>query len=269
MSEFEGKGELPLQDTVRLRAIWARTISVLQGVVHEFKITQDELHIAGRYFNRLGQSGMFPSLVDVSLGMTSVDATARTPGGTRPNLEGPFHRAGNPFRADGILWDREPGPDAPRLKLHGRILDAATGKPLPSAELDIWQADHNGNYDLVGRHLSGIVRADSEGRYSVHTVVPKDYSDHDNDPVGELYQALGRHNRRSAHIHLKVRYAGQVVLTTQIFIPDNEYLASDYLVGAVSDDLILNMCPLPGQANAYEAEFDFAVSLTKLAVEAK
>jgi catechol 1,2-dioxygenase len=256
------------QDTERLRAIWERTVSALQEVVREFKITQEELHVAGRYFNRLGQSGMFPSLVDVSLAMTSVDATARTPGGTRPNLEGPFHKPNPPFRPDGNLLEHDPPPDAPRLTLTGQITDAVTGMPLPGAELDIWQADHEGHYDLEGTHLSGLIRPDSQGRYVVRTVVPKDYSDHDHDPIGELYRGLGRHNRRAAHIHVKVRFGGKELLNTQLFIEGNEYLDSDYVVGAVSEDLILKLRPLreAGSSTAtYEAEFNFAIASTSQA----
>src|SRR5260370_138940 len=59
----------------RLNAIWARTVEKLKEVVREFKITEDELHAAGDYINRLGQSGMGRSLVDVSLALTSVAST--------------------------------------------------------------------------------------------------------------------------------------------------------------------------------------------------
>jgi hypothetical protein len=78
-----------MEDNERLKAIWARTVEKLKEVVQEFKITQDELHLAGDYFNRLGQSGMCRSLVDVALAMTSIDATVAVTNGTRPNLEGP------------------------------------------------------------------------------------------------------------------------------------------------------------------------------------
>jgi len=57
----------------RLNAIWARTVEKLKEVVREFDITEDELHAAGDYLNRLGQSGMGRSLVDVALAMTAVD----------------------------------------------------------------------------------------------------------------------------------------------------------------------------------------------------
>ena len=254
--------ELPgLEGDPRLKTIYARIVEKMKEVVREFEISQDELHIAGDYLNRLGQAGFCRSLIDVNLAMTSVDVAARTAGGTRPNLEGPFHRGEAPLRPDGNLFDREPAAGTPILHLSGTVRDAATGEPLPGAMLDVWQADHEGHYDLDGLELFGKVPVDAEGRYRVRTAVPKDYSDHDDDPIGELFRAMGRHNRRSAHIHLKVWHDGKCLLTTQLFIPGNPYLRSDYVEGAVSDDLLLDLRPAAnGDPNNYEAQFDIAVS---------
>src|SRR5260370_31236034 len=112
----------------RLNAIWARTVEKLKEVVHEFKITEDELHAAGDYINRLGQSGMGRSLVDVSLALNSV--AANTPGrrGTRSNLEGPYH-AKHPIRPHGNFMEHPPAADASLLTLQGTVTDVATGKP--------------------------------------------------------------------------------------------------------------------------------------------
>jgi catechol 1,2-dioxygenase len=255
--------ELPGVDgDPRLKAIYARTVEKMKEVVREFAITQEELHVAGDYFNRLGQSGFSRSLIDVALAMTSVDATARLANGTRPNLEGPFHRDVSPLRPDGDLFaGREPPAGSPVLLLSGRVTDVATGAPLAGAIVDIWQADDDGHYDLETLQLFGKVPVDAEGRYRVRTTVPKDYSDHDHDPIGELFRAMGRHNRRSAHIHVKVWHGGRCLLTTQLFIPGNPYLDSDYVEGAVSDDLLLDLVPVEGVENMFAAEFDLAVAV--------
>lgn len=254
--------ELPgVEGNARLKAIFARTVEKMKEVVREFEITQDELHVAGDYMNRLGQSGFCRSLIDVSLAMTSVDVTARVPGGTRPNLEGPFHRVAAPLREDGDLFDGDPPTGTPVLYLSGRVTDVATGKPIHGAIVDLWQADHDGHYDLDQFALFGKIPTDAEGRYRARTAVPKDYSDHDHDPIGELYRAMGRHNRRSAHIHVKIWDGETCLLTTQLFVPGNPYLDSDYVEGAVSDDLLIDMKPAAsGVPDHYEAVFDFAVS---------
>ncbi|MGZ5141243.1 MAG: dioxygenase family protein [Burkholderiales bacterium] len=245
----------------RLKAIWARTVEKLKEVVYEFKITQDELHLAGDYFNRLGQSGFSRSLIDVALAMASVDATRRASSGTRPNLEGPFHLK-HPVRSDGNLIDKDVGTQ-PRLELSGYVRDAKTGQPLAGAEVDAWQADSDGHYDF-DTHLRGVVVADAKGHYRLTTVVPRDYSDHDNDPIGELFRAMGRHNRRAAHVHIKVRYKGAQLLTTQLFVPGSPYLNTDYVEGAVSPDLIMDMQPkavASGEPPSYVAHFDFAIAI--------
>jgi protocatechuate 3,4-dioxygenase beta subunit len=223
----------------RLIDIWMATNKALQGVVREYKITEDELILAGRFFNRLGQSGMFPSLLAVGLAMTSVDVTKAVGGGTRPNLEGPFYKPKVPVRDDGMMIDLPPGPGAQTLYLYGRITDAATGAPIAGAELDLWQANENGIYDDKGYNLRGIVRTGPQGEYRLTTLVPKDYSEHDHDPIGELFRAMEKHNRRAGHIHLKLRAKGYVPLTTQLFVPDSPYLDSDYVEGAVCPDLTL------------------------------
>jgi catechol 1,2-dioxygenase len=240
----------------RLKAIHARVVEKMKEVVREFAITQDELHIAGDFMNRLGQVGMCRSLIDVSLAMTSVDVTMDK-NGTRPNLEGPFHKGNAPERLDGVLLEHAM-PGAPMLALQGAVTDSKTGEPIEGAVVDIWQADHEGHYDRQGFHLAGRIRTDAEGRYQVETVVPLDYSDHDHDPIGELYRAMGRHNRRAAHIHLKLWVDDVERLNTQLFIPGNAYLDSDYVEGAVSEDLILDMHPAGD--NRFAATFDIAVA---------
>lgn len=250
-------------DQERLSAIWARTVEKLKEVVREFRITEDELHEAGRYFDRLGQAGMCRSLIDVALAMTSVDAVARKAGGTRPNLEGPYY-AVHPLRPDGNLIEHEPPADVPHLKLSGTVRNAATGAIIPGARLDFWQADSDGFYDRKGTNLRGIVITDAQGRYEITTVVPNDYSEHDQDPIGELFRAMGRTNTRAAHVHVKVTVDGELLLTTQLFMPTSRFLDRDYVEGAVSDDLTLKLEPQPqppGGTKVFAARFDLAVVL--------
>jgi protocatechuate 3,4-dioxygenase beta subunit len=249
-----------MEQQERLKLIYQRCVEAIRPIVAEMKITEDELHAAGHYFNRLGVSGMCPSLLDVAFAMTSVDATRRDVGGTRPNLEGPYYMPNAPLRPDGVLFDRPPPAAAPILNLTGRLLDAQTGAPIPGAEIDLWQADQDGIYDRKGFYLRGKVRTDDQGRYSVRTVVPNDYAEHDGDPIGELFRALGRHNHRAAHIHLKIWINRGERLMTQLFIPLSEVLDTDYVIGAVSDDLTLKLERAPdvaGQGPQYRATFDF------------
>lgn len=250
-----------MNDQERLRAIWDRSVEKLKEVVREFDITEDELHIAGAYFNRLGQSGMCPSLIDVALAMTSIDAKRqRSHGGTRANLTGPYH-AQHPVKADGNLCDTPPAPDAPRLEMSGVVTDVATGQPIAGAEVDFWHADHNGIYDRQGNHLRGIVPTDEQGRYRINTLLPNDYSEHDFDPLGELFRAMGRTNTRAAHVHVKVCVNGVDLLTTQLFMSTSNMLKDDYVEGAVTDDLIVALQKREENGvTIYSGQFDIAVA---------
>jgi catechol 1,2-dioxygenase len=244
----------------RLRAIYARAVEKMKEVVEEFQITQGELHLAGDYLNRLGKSGFSRSLVDMSLATKSAEVTANRAGGTRANLEGPLYRSNHPVRPDGNLLEHAPGPGAQRLTLTGVVRDATNGMPIPGARLDFWQTDHEGLYDREGNHMRGVIVADQQGCYVVRTVVPKDYSEHDHDPIGELLRAMGRPNRRAAHIHLKVFVGAEERLTTQLFIAGSDYLDCDYVEGAVVEGLTLDLMPDPADgAGAWRAAFDFDI----------
>ena len=247
------------QQRARIVTIWQECCKALQKVVEDQKITQDELKFAGQFFNRLGQSGMFPNLLAVGLSMTSMRVTEGK-GGTPGNLEGPYYQANAPIRADGVLYERRAGPDARYIDLSGVVTDSATHKPLPGVELDFWQADETGTYDHKGFHLRGRVISDAQGRYRVKSIVPKDYSEHDNDPIGELFSVMGRHNRRAAHIHLKVRRTGYFPLTTQLYVPDGDYLNDDYVEGAVVPELIIDFQKDGNDDYKLRARFDVSIS---------
>jgi protocatechuate 3,4-dioxygenase beta subunit len=251
-------------DVDRLHTIWLRSLDAMRQVVADLKITEDELHIAADYFTRLAQSGMFRSFIDVSLSIASLDATLAGKGGTRANVEGPFYRPGAPFRPDGNLIERELSADAEVVTVTGRVTDAKTGAPIAGAELDLWQADEHGIYDRTGWHLHGVVRSGADGTYHVRTVVPNDYSQHEHDPIGELYRALGRHSYRAAHIHLKVRVAGVHRLTTQFFMAQSPILDSDYVIGAVSHDLIVQKHAVTNGAGEIEQAIAFDIALPPL-----
>ena len=254
----------------RLKEIYVRSVEALRKVVTDMKITEDELHAAGRYFNRLGQSGMCPSLLDVAFAMTSIDATRTDKGGTRPNLEGPYYMRGAPVRPDGVMFAPEEASDAPVLNLSGRVIDSQTGKGVAGAEIDLWHADHNGIYDRKGFRLRGTVRTAEDGSYTIRTIVPQDYAEHDHDPIGELFHAMGQTNHRAAHIHIKIHVDGVECLMTQIFMSQSPTLNNDYVIGSVSDDLTVNLspaAPVAGEGPQFAGTFDFRIRRRQQAAE--
>jgi catechol 1,2-dioxygenase len=251
-----------MTDEARVQEVAFAVVDAVRPVIWEKQVTEDELHATAAFLNRIGAAGFFPSLLDIAFAMTVVDRLRDGIPGTRTNLEGPEYRPGAPVRPDGSVLDRDPGPDAKLLTLRGRLTDASTGEPIAGGELDFWQADENGIYDRVTWHLRGIVRTGENGSYTLRTVVPQDYSQHDGDVIGELLELMGRENYRAAHIHLKVRVDGEPRLTTQFFHQFSPHLDSDYVVGAVSDDLIINLRPagtVDGR-ESFEGTFDIALA---------
>ncbi len=244
-----------MTDPARLQEVTFRAAAALREVVREMDVTEDELHAAGAFLNRVGEAGVFPSMLDIGFAMTVIDRAREGARGTRPNLEGPEYRPGAPERPGGSLLAHEPGADAQLLTLEGRVTDVATGEPIEAVELDFWHADEHGGYDREDYHLRGVVRTGADGTYTARTLLPKDYAEHDGDPIGELLEMMGRHRYRAAHIHLKVRVGGEEWLTTQVFRGDSPYLDTDYVIGAVSDDLVLDLEPVDGDGDGGQAGF--------------
>lgn len=116
---------------------------------------------------------------------------------TRPQMEGPYYKAGSPER-NSLL---EEGMDGTRLILVGYVLDQNCS-PLPRAWLDFWQADSGGAYDNSGHRLRGHQYTDSQGRYYLETILPGLYA-----------------SRPIEHIHVKVQPEGGAVLTSQLYFP--------------------------------------------------
>jgi len=150
-----------------------------------------------------------------------VNAAIRTPGAG----EGPFYPSPS-MRFDDIDNDlvkisgriEQAGGEIVRLK--GRVLDR-DGKPVESAQVEIWQCDVNGRYlhrsDSGGRSRDnafqgfGYDTTDAEGEFSFRTIKPVPYTS------------------RTPHIHLKVLLDGKEQLTTQLYLSDHPDNDRDWL----------------------------------------
>lgn len=115
---------------------------------------------------------------------------------TPAETEGPYFKAGSPERASLV----DPGMLGTRVVVSGRVLTLDC-RSVAGVVLDFWQADASGAYDNAGYRLRGHLTTDSNGRYSLQTIVPADYGG------------------RTQHIHVKVEAPGRPVLTTQLYFP--------------------------------------------------
>lgn len=134
---------------------------------------------------------------------------------TPAQTEGPYYTPNTPQRASLL----EPGMVGTRLILTGQVLSTAC-TPVARALIDIWQADHAGQYDNVGFRLRGHLFTDDQGRYTLETIIP------------------GLYPGRTRHIHVKVQAPNRPILTTQLYFPGEPGNARD---GIYRQELLLAM----------------------------
>lgn len=151
---------------------------------------------------------------------------------TPAQTEGPYFRAGSPGRADLV----EPGAKARVVELTGFVLTRGCN-PVARAVVDIWHADERGAYDNKGYRYRGRVYTDEKGRYRIRTIVP------------------GLYPGRTRHYHVNVAAGGKLLLTTQLYFPNEPANRRD---GLFNKELLLQMS---GAGKASTARFDFVIDL--------
>jgi len=225
----------------RLRTIMESVVRHLHAIVKETELTSEEWFAAIQFLTRTGHMSNewrqeFILLSD-TLGISMlVDAINHRNGGvaTDSTVLGPFHVSGAPQYANGanICLDGKGEP----LLVAGTVRDE-TGKPIANAQLDVWQANEDGFYDVQQKgiqpdfNLRGLFRTDAEGKFWFRSVKPKAYPIPADGPVGDMLAALGRHPYRPAHIHFIVSAEGHQAVTTHLFDPDCAWLNSDAVFG--------------------------------------
>jgi protocatechuate 3,4-dioxygenase beta subunit len=107
---------------------------------------------------------------------------------------GPFYVA-----YDHVRRNIRAGQTGIHLRLHVRVIDVSTCKPVHNAALDVWQANALGVYSdepkegtSAKRYLRGLQLTDKHGRAVFHTIMP------------------GWYQGRVEHIHVKVRRHGTI-----------------------------------------------------------
>jgi protocatechuate 3,4-dioxygenase beta subunit len=151
---------------------------------------------------------------------------------TRAQTEGPFFKPRSPQRDDLV----EPDAQARPIELGGYVLTRGCN-PVARAVVDLWHADDRGAYDNSGFRYRGHVYTDPRGQYRFRTIVPA------------LYPG------RTRHYHVKVAAGGKVLLTTQLYFPDEPANRRD---GLFRPELLMRVVKSEG---GMTARFDFVVDL--------
>jgi protocatechuate 3,4-dioxygenase beta subunit len=264
----------------RTKEILIKLITHLHDFVRDVAPTEAEWFKAVDFLTRTGQLCtdkrqefiLFSDVLGVSMLVDHLNHKDEN-GITETTVTGPFHAAAKQMAlgeniANGPEWERgEP------TAVYGTLSDAS-GKPIANAEIDVWQSDDIGFYDIQDvnqpeMNLRGVFKTDVEGKFWFKTIKPAAYPVPTDGPVGELLRASGRHAMRPAHIHFMISADGYERLITHLFVKGDKYLDSDAVFG-VKDSLILDFIPQNDVEKAkhlgfktpfYEVNYDFKLRL--------
>jgi len=143
--------------------------------------------------------------------------------------------------------------------LSGKILDAR-GNPVKNAAVEIWQCDNNGAYLHSGtsnaqakdKKFQGFGRfvTGSSGEYLFRTIKPVPYPG------------------RTPHVHFKVKFKGNDVLTTQCYIKGHPGNERDGIWRSIRDDklrdsITIDFAPIKeSKIGELAAKFDIVLGVT-------
>jgi catechol 1,2-dioxygenase len=235
----------------RVRAITARIVGDLFRTIEDFDVQPDEFWNAVKWLTRLGQADMiglitaglgFDRLLDIRL--DEADQAAARAAGTPRAIEGPLYVPGAPLSENEVRLDAGNEDKGAPLVMEGQILDTE-GKPVPHALVDVWHCNEFGRYSHFDPsqpdyNLRRRIQADATGHYRFRSFLPPGYAIPPASPVAELFELLGRHGNRPAHIHFLVSGEGKRALTTQVNIPGDTYIDDDFAF-ATRDGLVVQL----------------------------
>jgi hydroxyquinol 1,2-dioxygenase len=228
----------------RLKEVLGSLVTHLHDFAREVKLTEAEWMQGIQFLTATGQKCsdtrqefiLLSDTLGVSMLVVALNQ-AKPPGATEATVFGPFHVDDAPAADQGA--DIAGGAPGTPLFVNARVLDLQ-GRPITDAEVDVWQADAEGLYDVqrpeLGRtrRARGVLHTDAEGRVRFRSIMPTPYPVPTDGPVGQLLLASGRHPWRPAHLHFMIRAAGFETLITHIFRDPDPYLDSDVVFGVRS-----------------------------------
>ncbi|KAL1870591.1 hypothetical protein Plec18167_007355 [Paecilomyces lecythidis] len=261
----------------RHREILSSLIRHLHDFCREVELTQDEWIIGVNYVNSIGQAWKknrneawrVCDILGVESLVDEINHKVETADGVNPTsstILGPFWSPDTPFRELGASVVQNMPADGELTLFHGVISDAETGKPIPDAVFDMWQASTNGKYDVFDpenqtRHnLRGKFRTDKDGKFWFYCLKPTEYAIDTSGPSAELLRIMGRHPWRPAHIHMMVTHPDYIGVTAQLYPRDDQYLETD-TVCAVKEDLLLDFKPVQNEPNGAILDCEYNVRL--------
>ena len=164
----------------------------------------------------------------------AVEVTYFTPS----QAEGPYYPLEIPSDHDNdltVIEGSQGFPNGEIVEFSGVVYDAE-GFPFPDVVIEIWQTDSNGvylhpgdpGYEMRDQYFQSYGEAVTaeDGSYSFRTILP------------------GHYEPRPRHIHVKIKYAGEALLTTQFYFEGDADLDDEAMftqVGGEGQHLIVSL----------------------------
>ena len=235
----------------RLREVVGSLVTHLHAFAKEVNLTHAEWETGIKFLEHTGEISdaerhEFVLLSDV-LGLSSlIDMINSRPEGTSSSVLGPFHISGAPPLEIG--GDMKGQFEGEVLLAEGIVMDV-DGNPIEGAEIDIWQTAPNGLYSSQDENqdtfsFHGIQTTGANGKYAFTSVKPVEYEVPTDGPIGDFFDACGRHAWRPSHLHFIVNADGYRSLVTEVFPDDDPYLDQDAVFG-VREDLVMSYETMP------------------------
>lgn len=242
--------------SARLREVMTGLVQHLHAFAREVSLTEEEWFHGIRFLTEVGHITSDTRqefiLLSDTLGLSTLVTALNNKkplGCTEATVFGPFHVEGSPQVELGA--DVANGAPGQPCFVRGSVV-GLDGQPVAHAELQVWQADEAGLYDVQyegdGTHRArATLNADAAGRFHFKSIRPEAYPIPHDGPVGRMLEALGRHPWRPAHLHFMVTAPGYERLITHVFRDGDRYLDSDAVFG-VRSSLIADWVEHPSGA---------------------
>ncbi|KAL8828518.1 MAG: hypothetical protein Q9170_006571 [Blastenia crenularia] len=247
--------------STRLTFLISRLVTHLHDFARETRLNTREWMAAIEFLTEVGKMCsdkrqefiLLSDILGLSLLVDSIDHP-RPPPATEGSVLGPFHTEDHPTlnAGDALSHDAE---GIPCLVLC--TIKDGQGNTIPNVEIDIWETDSTGHYDVQYKNTQtdgrGVMHSDNEGKFWFKGILPVSYPIPNDGPVGKLLGLLGRHPWRPAHMHFWMRKTGWDPLVTALYIGSDPYITSDAVFGVKS-----SLCVSPTPASSSLAQ-DYSV----------
>ncbi|KAH6950311.1 putative catechol dioxygenase [Ilyonectria sp. MPI-CAGE-AT-0026] len=234
---------------LRLKYILERTVTHLHDLATETRLTTAEWMTAILFLTKVGQISsdvrqefiLLSDVLGLSLLVDSIDHP-KPKGSTEGTVLGPFHTHEAEHVNAGSLISHDP--DGEPLFVLCTLKDT-DGKPISGAEIDVWETDSKGFYDVQHADRTGpdgraVLTSDEMGNFWFKAIVPVPYPIPHDGPVGKLLQVLNRHPYRPSHMHFMFKKDGYDPLITALYLKDDPYESTDAVFG-VKDSLVVSI----------------------------